>query len=119
MCIRDRYPDTIEIAKINPERPLTLNIFWVRGLIKIPSISTIFKDTIKLAPIINGNNEGINIFNQIEIPPVAAFIADLGANTIPKIIRQITSFGAKKVISFFNFISSPYFWDFLINNDIF
>ena len=82
-------------------------------------MSTIFNETIKFAPIINGSNEGISIFIHIEIPSLAAFIADFGAKIIPKIIKQINNLGIKKVISFFNFISSPYFWDFLINNDIF
>ena len=91
-----------------------MKIFFVNGLIKIPSISTIFSDTIKFAPIINGNNDGINMFIQIEIPSLAALIADLGAKIMPKIIRQISSFGAKKVIIFFNFISSPYFCIFLL-----
>ena len=72
-------------------------------------MSTIFNETIKFAPIINGSNEGISIFIHIEIPSLAAFIADFGAKIIPKIIKQINNLGIKKVISFFNFIFSPWF----------
>ena len=103
------YPDTMDIAKISPDLPLTLKIFCVRGLINMPRMSTIFNEVIKLAPIINGRRDGIRIFIQMEIPSFAAFIAVLGASIIPKIIKHTINLGAKKIIIFFNFIFSPCF----------
>ena len=77
------------------------------GLMINPIISTIFKSTIKFAPIINGSSDGTKTLDHIEKPSLADLIASFGYRIIPKTRTPTMIDGAKKAIILFFFIISP------------